>query len=64
MREQKQEQREGLDGYGWQHLKEALGALGGLLAFLAVILGILVLPGLVTDSASTVTPRVVRGAHR
>ena len=64
MREQKQENGVGLDRYGWQHLKEYLGALGGLLAFLAVILSILVLPGLVTDSTSTVMPCVVQGAHR
>ena len=64
MREQKQENGVGQNRYGWQHLKEDLGALGALLAFVALLLGIVVLPGLVTDSASTVTPRLVRAAHR
>lgn len=64
MREQKQEIEVGQGRYGWQQLKEDLGALAGLLAFLALILAIVVLPGLATDSASTVTPRVVRAAHR
>lgn len=64
MRKQKQESGVGRVRCGSQHLKEALGALGGLLAFLVVILSILVLPGLTTDSASTVAPRVVQGAHR
>ena len=64
MLEQKHERGLGQGRYGWQHLKEDFGALGGLLAFVALLLGIVVLPGLMTDSASTVTPRLVRAAHR
>ena len=64
MREQKQESGQSRNRYGRQHLKENLGAIGALLVFLTVILGAAVLPGLLTDSASTVTPRVVRAAHR
>ena len=64
MREKKQESGQGQTRYGWQHLKQDLGAIGGLVVFLTVILGAAVLPGLLTDSASTVTPRVVRAAHR
>lgn len=64
MREQKQESGQSRNRYGWQHLKEDLGAIGGLLVFLTITLGAAVLPGLLTDSASTVTPRVVRAAHR
>ena len=64
MREKKQEIEQGQDRYGWRHLKQDLGAIGGLLAFLTIILGAAVLPGLMSDSASTVTPRVVRAAHR
>ncbi len=64
MRENKQEN--GLDRgrYGWRQLKGDLGAIGGLLVFLTVMLGAAVLPGLLTDSASTVTARVVRAVHR
>ena len=61
MREKKQESGQGQPRYGWQHLKQDLGAIGGLVVFLTVILGAAVL---LTDSASTVTPRVVRAAHR
>ena len=64
MREQKQESGTGRNRYGWQHLKEDLGAIGGLIVFLTIILGAAVLSGLLTDSASTVPPRVVRAAHR
>ena len=64
MREKKQESGQGPSRYGWQHLKEDLGAIGGLLVFLTVMLGATVLPGLLTDNASTVTPRVVRAPHR
>ena len=60
MREQKQDQNR----YSWQHLKEDLGAVGGVLAFLAVVLGAAVLPGLLSDSASTVGQRVMQAAHR
>jgi hypothetical protein len=35
-----------------------------MLAFVGLLLGAAVLPGLLADSASTVTPRVVRAAHR
>lgn len=52
------------DGYGLQDLKADLGAVAGLIAFLGIILSAVVLPGLLTDSASTVSPRVVREAHR
>lgn len=64
MREKKQESGQRQTRYGWQHLKEDLGAIGGLVVFLTIILGAAVLPGLLTDSASTVTARVVRAAHR
>ena len=64
MRQQKQGGEQGRNSSGWRHLKEALGLLGGLLAFLGIILGIVVLPGLVTNSASTVAPRAVRAARR
>ena len=64
MREKKQENGQGRNRHGWQHLKEVLGATGGLLVFLTIMLGAAVLPGLLTDSASTVTPRVVRAVHR
>ncbi|WP_145144438.1 hypothetical protein [Roseomonas gilardii] len=64
MREQRQENGLGQGRYGWQQLKEDLGALGGLLAFLVLILSIVVLPGLMTDSASTVAPRPVQVARR
>jgi len=50
MREKKQKNGQGQNRYSWQHLKEDLGAA--------------VLPGLISDSASTVTPRMVRAAHR
>ena len=60
MREKKQDQ----ERYGWRQLKEDFGALGGMLAFVGLLLGAAVLPGLLADSASTVTPRVVRAAHR
>ena len=64
MREKKQESAQDRNGYGWQHLKQDLGAVGGLVVFLTIILGAALLPGLLTDSASTVTARVVRAAHR
>ena len=64
MREKKQENGQRRNRYGWQHLKEDLGAVGGLLVFLTIVLGAAVLPGLISDSASTVTPRMVRAAHR
>lgn len=64
MRKQKQESGQGQNRYGWQHLKQDLSAIGGLLAFLTIILGAAVLPGLMSDSASTATPRPVRAAHR
>ena len=64
MRQQNQGREQGRDSRGWRCLKEALGLLGGRLAFLAVILGIVMLPGLVTDSASTVAPHAVRAARR
>jgi hypothetical protein len=50
--------------YGWQSLKEDLGAVAALIAFVAVILTAVILPGLLTDSASTVAPLVAREAHR
>ena len=52
------------ESYGLQDLKADLGALVGLIAFLTIILSVVVLPGLLTDSASTVSPRMVREAHR
>ncbi|MDT8278766.1 hypothetical protein RQ734_22170 [Roseomonas mucosa] len=52
------------ESYGLQDLKADLGALVGLIAFLTIILSVVVLPGLLTDSASTVSPRLVREAHR
>ncbi|QDJ12259.1 hypothetical protein HVPorG_05059 (plasmid) [Roseomonas mucosa] len=52
------------DGYDLQDLKADLGALVGLIAFLTIILSVVVLPVLLTDSASTVSPRLVRDAHR
>ena len=64
MREKKQENGQDRSRYGWRQLKGDLGAIGGLLAFLTVMLGAAVLPGLLSDSASTVTPHVVRAAHR
>lgn len=64
MREKKQENGQGQNRYGWQHLKQDLGAIGELLMFLTIILGAVVLPGLLSDSASTVTPHLVRAAHR
>ena len=64
MRENKQENELDRGRYGWRQLKGDLGAIGGLLVFLTVVLGAAVLPGLLSDSASTVTPRVVRAAHR
>jgi hypothetical protein len=64
MREKKQKNGQGQNRYSWQHLKEDLGAVGGLLVFLTIVLGAAVLPGLISDSASTVTPRLVRAAHR
>lgn len=64
MQQQKQENKRGKNRSGWRCLARGVGALGELLAFLAVVLGILVLPGFLTDSASTVAPRVVRAAHR
>jgi hypothetical protein len=50
--------------YGWQSLRQAFGAIATLIAFVAVVLTVIVLPGLLTDSASTVAPRVAREAHR
>ena len=64
MRENKQENEQDRGRYGWRQLKGDLGAIGGLLVFLTVMLGAAVLPGLLTDSASTVTARVVRAVHR
>jgi hypothetical protein len=51
-------------GHGWQSLKQDLGAFATLIAFVAVVLAAVVLPGLLTDSASTVAPRVAREAQR
>jgi hypothetical protein len=64
MREQEHDGRQGQGRYRWHHLKQDLGAVAGLLALLAILLGIVVLPGLVTDSASTVSARVAREVHR
>lgn len=44
------EKKQNQNRYGWQQPQEDLGAA--------------VLPGLIGDSASTVTPRVARAAHR
>ena len=64
MREKNQKNGQDHSRYGWRQLKDDLGAVGGLLVFLTVMLGAAVLPGLLSDSASTVTPRVVQAAHR
>jgi hypothetical protein len=50
--------------YGLRDLKDDLGALAGLLAFLAVILGIVVLPGFMSESASTLGHTMAQEACR
>ena len=50
--------------YTVRDLKADLGAVAGLLAFLAIMASAAVLPGLLTDRDSTVPLHSVREAHR
>lgn len=50
--------------YTLRDLKADLGAVAGVLAFLAIMLSTAVLPGFLADSASTVSSPSVREAHR
>lgn len=48
----------------WQQLKEIGEIVGGVLMLLAIVVGGIMLPGFLTDSASTVGPQLARAAHR
>ena len=48
----------------WQLLKQIGEIVGGVLMLLAIVVGGIMLPGFMTDSASTVGPQLARAAHR
>lgn len=48
----------------WRLVKEVGEIVGGVLVLLAILVGGVMLPGFLTDSASTVGPRVTRAAQR
>ena len=50
--------------YTLRDLKEDLGAVAGLLVFLAAILAGVMLPGFLADSASTVSSHTAREVRR
>ena len=57
-------QREDQEQCRWRNTKEALGALAEILIFVVFVFGMAMLPGFLTDSASTVGARTMRiAAH-
>lgn len=48
----------------WRNLKEIGGFVGGVLLLLLVVVGGIMLPGFLTDSASTVGTRSMQAARR
>ena len=52
------------DRQTWRRLKEIGGLVGGVLLVTAILLGGAMLPGLLTDTASTAKPRITQAAQR
>lgn len=52
------------DRQAWQRLKEIGGLIGGVLLLTGILLGGAMLPGLLTDTASTAQPRMTQAARR
>lgn len=48
----------------WRRVKEIGGLVGGVLLITAILLGGAILPGLLTDTASTAKPRMAQAAQR
>ena len=48
----------------WRRVKEIGGLVGGVLLFAAILLGGAMLPGFLTDSASTAQPHLRQAARR
>ena len=53
-----------VDRQTWRRVKEVGGLIGGVLLVTAILLGIAMLPGLLTDTASTAKPRMTQAAQR